>query len=476
MKELFGIFQLLMDWIFFLFGVGLISSYVLLAIVSGRTLSRYMRKNSFINYNAIISSPFAPSISIVAPAYNESKTIVDNIKSMLALFYHDYEVIIVNDGSTDDTLQKVIAEFDLELVNFALEYKLKTKEVRGVYKSKNKAFSNLIVVDKANGGKSDALNAGINVSQKAYFVSIDVDTIIMPDGLLKLAKPFLEESNRRLIATGGVIRIANSCVVEGGSLIKIRFPKNLLARFQVVEYNRAFLMGRMAWSSLDGLLLISGALGLFDKEIVILSDGYQETVGEDMELVVRMRRYMAEHNLAYKVDYIPDPLCYTEVPTRLQIFMRQRNRWTRGTIDTLFMHSKLFFNPKYGRMGTMGYPYWFFFEWLAPLVELVGISYFVILQLVGTPNWGFFFIMFAVIYTFAMLFSSYAILYEELTFHAYEKRKDIILMFFTALLEPFIYHPLVLFASLWGNFDYFINRKRVWGKMERKGFGPTTSS
>jgi cellulose synthase/poly-beta-1,6-N-acetylglucosamine synthase-like glycosyltransferase len=475
MKELFGLFQLFMDWVFFLFGIGLVLSYVLLAIVSGRVLSKYMRKNSFIDYNAIISSPFAPSISIIAPAFNESKSIIDNIKSMLALFYHDYEVIIVNDGSTDDTMEKVISVFDLELVNFALEYKLKSKEIRGVYKSKNKAYANLILVDKENGGKSDALNAGINVSQKKYFVSIDVDAVILPDGLLKLAKPFLEESDRRLIATGGVIRIANSCLVEGGSLIKIRFPKNLLARFQVVEYNRAFLMGRMAWSELDGLLLISGALGLFDKEIVILSGGYAETVGEDMELVVRMRRYMVENELPYDVDYIPDPLCYTEVPTSLKIFLRQRNRWTRGTIDTLFMHSKLFFNPKYGRMGTMGYPYWFFFEWLAPLVEFVGIAYFVILQLVGAPDWGFFLLMFVVIYSFAMLFSSYAILYEELTFHAYEKRKDIILMFFTALLEPVIYHPLVLFAALWGNFDYFINHKRVWGKMERKGFGPTSS-
>lgn len=189
---------------------------------------------------------------------------------------------------------------------------------------------------------------------------IDVDCIVQEDALLKLAKPYLEEKYQ-VIATGGVVRIANSCKVEDGKLVEVNMPKNLWPRFQVLEYIRAFLMGRMAWSRLNGLLIISGAMGLFDKNIVIKVGGYDDsTVGEDMELVVRMRRYMYEQDRRFKVVYIPDPLCWTEAPGDLQILGRQRNRWTRGTIETLWMHKDLFFNPRYGILGMLSYPYWFF--------------------------------------------------------------------------------------------------------------------
>jgi len=419
----------------------------------------------------ILSSPFAPSISIIAPAFNEERTIIDNIRALLSLFYHDFEVIIVNDGSTDKSLERVIEAYDLEMVDFAVNYQIPTQQVRGVYKSRNKSFSNLIVVDKENGGKADALNAGINISNNDYFVSIDVDSIISSDALLKLAKPFLEEKEKRIIATGGVIRIANSCVINGGQLDMIRLPKEFLARFQVLEYTRAFLMGRMAWSRMNGLLLISGALGLFDKEIAVKCGGYYApTVGEDMELVVRMRRFMSEEDKKYKVAYVPDPLCWTEVPTTLNVLGRQRNRWIRGTIDTLRIHRRLFFNPRYGLMGMLSYPYWFFFEWLAPLVEIVGILYFLIIALFGSPSWPFFFIMLGFVYFYAVTYSTYAILYEELTFHKYERKWDVLRLFLYAWLEPLIYHPLILWWAIRGNFDYFIAGKKGWGRMERKGF------
>jgi len=445
--------------------------YIFLAIVSVFVLRNYLRRNSFVNYEMILSSPFAPSISIIAPAYNEEKTIIDNIRALLSLFYHDFEVIIVNDGSTDQSLERVIEAYDLEMVDFAVNYQIPTQQVRGVYKSRNKSFSNLIVVDKENGGKADALNSGINISNNDYFVSIDVDSIISSDALLKLAKPFLEEKEKRIIATGGVIRIANSCVINGGQLDMIRLPKEFLARFQVLEYTRAFLMGRMAWSRMNGLLLISGALGLFDKEIAVKCGGYYApTVGEDMELVVRMRRFMSEEDKKYKVAYVPDPLCWTEVPTTLNVLGRQRNRWIRGTIDTLRIHRKLFFNPRYGLMGMLSYPYWFFFEWLAPLVEIVGILYFLIIAILGSPSWPFFFIMLGFVYFYAVTYSTYAILYEELTFHKYERKWDVLRLFLYAWLEPIIYHPLILWWAIRGNFDYFIAGKKGWGRMERKGF------
>lgn len=476
MKEVIFFFNDIFQEIIFLYAVIIVSVYVLLSVVSAIALRRYLRKSRYIDYDRIISSPFAPSISIIAPAYNESLTIESNIRALLSLFYHNFEVIIVNDGSTDDSLEKIIKTYDLELVNYAVHYFVDCKEIRGVYKSRNKSFANLLVVDKVNGGKADALNAGINIAQNDYFVAIDVDSIVESDALLKLAKPFLDETDKKVIATGGVVRIANSCVIEGGQIIKVNVPGNLLARFQVLEYTRAFLMGRMAWSKLNGLLLISGAIGMFNKEIVIACGGYYaKTVGEDMELVVRMRRYMEEHNRKYKVAYVPDPLLWTEAPEDVGILGRQRNRWARGTIDTLMIHKKLFFNPKYGLMGMLSYPFWFFFEWLAPLIELLGISYFILIAILGTPNWNNFLLLFAAVYAFAIAFSTYAILFEEFTFHRYEKKRDILKLFIIAWLEPLFYQPMVVWWALKGNWDFFIMKKSGWGKMQRKGFSPQTT-
>lgn len=453
------------------YAIAIFSIYLILAIVSAFELRRKYLIGKIANYDAIISSPFAPSISVVAPAYNESMTIVENVKALLALYYPNFEIVVVNDGSKDETLEKVIHAFDLEKAPYVVDYKIPCAEIRGVYKSKKKAFNNLTIIDKVNGGKADALNAGINISKGEYFIAIDVDSIIDPYALQKLVKPFLEETDKRVIATGGVIRIANSCVIKDGQLIDINVPDKFLPRCQVIEYNRAFLMGRLAWSRMDGLLLISGALGLFDKEIVIKCGGYfSKTVGEDMELVVRMRKYMTEHKQRYRVVYIPDPLCWTEAPSSYKILGRQRNRWTRGTIDTLFLHWNIFFNPKYGFMGIVSHPFWVFFEWLAPIIEFSGLVYFVFIAFLGEPNWPFFFVLLFFVYFFSIVFSTYAILYDHLAFHRYKKRRMIIKLVITAWLEPFFFHPFVVYWALCGNFDYFIRKKSGWGQMTRSGF------
>ncbi len=471
MFNFFDILQFIVDNVIFIYVVAICSTYIFLSIMSAIYLSKYIRKNSFIDYTSIISSPLAPSVSIIAPAYNESKTIIENVRALMSLYYPDFEVVIVNDGSTDNSLDLLIKEYNLEPVNYASNDHIETQLVRNIYKSRNKSFGNLIVIDKENGGKADSLNAGLNVANKEYFVAIDVDSIIDPYALLKIAKPFLEEKDKKIIATGGVIRIANSCVINNGQVLEVKLPNKFLARMQVLEYTRAFLMGRMAWSALDGLLLISGALGMFNKEIAIKCGGYlTSTVGEDMELVVRMRSFMVKTKQKYKVAYVPDPLCWTEVPESIKILGRQRNRWTRGTIDTLFIHRKMFFNPKYGLMGMLSYPFWFFFEWLAPLVETFGIFYFLLMALLGQIHWSFFMLLLLFVYVFALSFSTYSLLFEELTYHKYEKKREVLRLFLIAFLEPFLYHPLIVWFAIKGNWDFFVNRQRAWGKMERKGF------
>jgi len=448
----------------------LLSCYIFIAAFSIGEIRNYLRKNSFTDYGVLAGSRQAPSISILAPAYNEGANIIENVRSLLSINYTNLEVIIINDGSKDDSLSKLIEVYDLYKADFFVNGQIETKEVRGVYRSRKIVYRKLIVVDKQNGGKADALNVGINVSSNDYIVCIDVDCILEQDAILKLAKPFLENTKKRVIATGGVIRIANSCIVENGRLLKVRLPRQFLPRVQTLEYIRAFLLGRMAWSRLNGLLLISGAFGAFDKEIVVKCGGYNhKTVGEDMELVVRMRRYMEEKGIAHKVSFIPDPLCWTEAPSTFKILGRQRNRWTRGTIETLQMHKVMFFNPKYRLLGMISYPYWFFFEFLAPLVEFFGFIAFIVFAGFGLIQWSFFLGLLLFIFSFGFLYSVFAILMEVLTYNQYKTNRNLLLLILTAFLEPLIFHPFVVWSAIKGNID-LLRKRNSWGEMTRKGF------
>ncbi|WP_242928768.1 glycosyltransferase family 2 protein [Pontibacter vulgaris] len=451
------------------YAIGICCSYIILAMISAWAMRKYKKRNSFTDYRAILSSQFAPSVSLIAPAYNESMTIVDNVRSLLTLHYNNCEVIIVNDGSKDNTMELLINAYELEKVDFVLDNQIATKPVRGIYKAKNPAYHKLVVVDKENGGKADALNVGINVSSNKLIACIDVDCILEPDSLLKLVKPFMEEE-RKVIATGGVIRIANSCVVEDGRLVSVRVPDKFIARVQILEYFRAFLMGRMAWAHLDGLLLISGAFGMFDKATVIRAGGYNHnTVGEDMELLVRMRRLMYEEKEPCKVAFIPDPLCWTEAPQTWDILKRQRNRWTRGTAETLMLHRKMILNKRYGILGLLSLPLWVLFEWLAPLVEFFGMIFFICLAVLGYANWPYFFSFFGLVYTFAIMNTVFAILFEERSYQQYKRRRHMLSLVGTALLEPFIFHPVTVWAAVKGNYD-LITGKKSWGEMTRAGF------
>ncbi len=449
--------------------------YIFIGVYSVAEIRQHLRKNYFTDFRILAASEQLPGISIIAPAYNEAANIVENVRSMLSIHYNTLELIIVNDGSKDDSMQRLIKAYDLYKINIFINEQIPTKKVRGVYKSSNPVFHRLVIVDKENGGKSDALNVGINIARYGYFVCVDVDCVLEQDALLKMIKPFLEETKSRVIASGGVIRIANDCIIENGKLIQINLPKKFLPRIQTIEYIRAFLLGRMAWSRLNGLLLISGAFGAFDKEIVIKCGGYStKTVGEDMELIVRMRRYMEEHKCRYKVNFIPDPLCWTEAPSDYKILGRQRNRWTRGTIETLWEHKKMFFNPGYGLLGMLSYPYWFFFEFLAPIIEFVGMIVFILLTFLGFVHWPTFLALLGCILLFGFLYSVFAILMEVLTYNQYKGRKDIFKLFGTAFLEPFLFHSFVVWSAIKGNIDY-LRKKNNWGEMTRLGLSSNQS-
>lgn len=459
----------LLRWTFVVYIVLISSFYLIGALYAVLINRRYKKRHANTDNSLINRSPFSPGISLIAPAYNESLTIIDNVRSLLALEYPKMEVIVVNDGSKDDSMSKLINYFDLKEVRLHPIGHIETQAVKAVYKSTNKAMSNLIVVDKANGGKSDALNVGVNLAKHPIIGCMDVDSILLRDSLQRLVKPFLDD--HKVIATGGSVRIANSCKIEHGHLTEVKMPSGLLERFQVLEYLRAFLIGRMAWSGINGLLLVSGAVGLFRTDLVRKVGGYRtDVVGEDIELIIRMRRHMYDRKMKHKVIYVPDPVCWTEAPSSTAVLSRQRNRWNRGALEALIIHRKMLFNPRYGVIGMFSLPFWLIFEWMSPIVEAVGIFIAIVLMALGIFNYTEFLALTLMVFAFAVFISTITIFIEETTFQRYTKKLEVFKLYTIAWLEPFFYHPLVVVWSLKGTWDKLTGSATGWGHMTRKGF------
>jgi cellulose synthase/poly-beta-1,6-N-acetylglucosamine synthase-like glycosyltransferase len=453
------------------FSASYIIFYMFLAFLSYTAIKKHINTKYFIHDDILAKSNHVIGVSVVAPAFNEGANVVYNVKSLLSLTYPKFEVVIVNDGSTDDTLEKLINEFELVKVDFYYQEKIETKPVKSHYKSTNPLYSKLLVVDKENGkSKADASNAGINSTKYPLFLCTDVDCILKNDTIIKLAKPFME-SEKRIIATGAGIRISNSCEVKDGFLVKVHFPSGWYPRFQELEYVRAFLFGRMAWSQINSLLLVSGGLGMFDKEVAIAAGGYwHKSLGEDMELITRMRKHMYENKLDFAIKYIPESLCWTEVPATKKVLITQRVRWARGLIQTLYLHKNLFFNPKYGRTGFLIFPYFFAFEFLVPILEFIGIIVLILCFIFLDINYTHFLYLTLAVYLFYLIITVVSILLDDRLYKNYANIKEIITLIFMAMIEPIFYHPVNVYASLKGYLHFIRKKEQSWGNMQRIGF------
>ncbi len=463
---------------FFIYGACLTSFYFIGVYLANRGILKARRRNVFLRSQDVISASDLPHITLIAPAYNEGPTIIDNVFSLLLLKYPYYDLIVVNDGSKDDSLQKLIDKFNLEVsLQNPSENPIETAHVRNIYKSKNTSYKNLTVIDKENGGRSDAINTGINFSSSELILCTDADCIIEETALVKMVTPYLEATDKEVIACGGGIGLANGSSIEKGVIKKLRLPQNLLALIQVVEYIRAFLLGRMSWGEVNGLLLVSGAFGMFPRRRLVEVGGFDtSTIGEDFELCVRLRKHMEELNLSYKIVYLPLTLCWTEAPETYKIFISQRDRWARGLCETLSTHKKMIGNSKYGTMGMIFLPYWVIFEFGAPLVELIGLLYIIISASMGWLNWEVTFYAFVAIYLIGCLFSTTAVFLYVNYFNQYNTIGQIFKLLGAAYLEPFIFHPILVYASIKGYYKMLFNIKSGWGTMTRKGFSSANSS
>jgi cellulose synthase/poly-beta-1,6-N-acetylglucosamine synthase-like glycosyltransferase len=419
----------------------------------------------------LLGSEVVPRISMLAPAYNEEATAAESIRGILALYYPDLEVVVINDGSKDRTMEVLTTTFDLVPVHPIYARRVETKAVRGTYRSR--AWPNLVVVDKENGGKADALNVGLNVASGDLVCAMDADTLIEPDALQRMVRPFLTDDT--VLAVGGTIRVANSCEIAGARMLDVRAPRNPLAAFQAVEYLRAFLFGRLGWNRLGGNIIISGAFGLFRRAEVLSAGGYvHDTVGEDMELVLRLRRIAYEERRAHRVEFVPDPVAWTEVPESLRVLSRQRDRWHRGLADVIWRHRVTLFNPRYGAMGMVAMPYFTLIELLAPVVEAVGLLGLVAGLALGAVNVPFAVLFLLAAYGYGMLLSVAALLLEEFGYHRYHRIPDRARLLCFALLENWGYRQLTVYWRLHGLFKY-LRGKKDWGAMERRGLARPTA-
>lgn len=446
-----------------------INTYQLALVLLGfRQTRRMMREIQRSDQRRLLGSPLTPPVSVLAPAFNEEANVVENVRSLLMLDYPLFEVVVVNDGSKDRTLEVLIREFGLRPSARSFEYAVPCRPIRQVYDSEE--YANLVVVDKANGGKADALNAGLNLALYPLFCAIDADSILESDALLRLVRPFVDFPGVT-VAAGGIVRVANGCDIRAGRVRGVRLARRPLPLMQIVEYLRAFLFGRMAWSGGNALLIISGAFGMFEKRAALAAGGYAlDTVGEDMELVVRMHRHRRESGRPYRIGFVPDPICWTEVPESLRVLRRQRTRWHRGLIDTLWRHRAMLGRPRYGSIGLLAMPSFALFEMLSPIAEFTGYLVLPVLAALGllAPAFALNFFVLAVLY--GVLVSVVAVLLEDITFRRYPRTHDLALLVAAAILENLGYRQLTVWWRVRAFWEFW-RGDLSWGAMERRGVG-----
>jgi cellulose synthase/poly-beta-1,6-N-acetylglucosamine synthase-like glycosyltransferase len=474
---------LLLGWFFVVYSLLINSSFMMLTILAVFDFQSYLRRRGFAAYDETFAEPLAPGISILMPAYNEATGIVEAVRAMTAMRYPDFEVVVVDDGSTDDTVAVMVEAFDMVEAPIVVPSEVPMQgRVLRTFMSR-RGGNNVLLVCKDNGGKADALNVGINAARKALVCMVDADSILDPDALLHVSRPFADDPER-VYASGGVVRIANGSTIRRGRVVNVQMPRAWLPRVQVVEYLRAFMIGRSGWSRLGGLLIISGAFGLFRRDVVVELGGLStHCIGEDAELVVRLHRWLGDNDVDGRVVFVSEPVAWTEAPETTAVLRRQRRRWHRGLTEILSLHKGMLLRPRYGVVGMVSMPWFVAFELLAPFVEVFGFVYLALmLALVGLEEVGLYagdlvnrdviWILLSVSVLYAIVLSLTALLVEQLSFRRYGGMKNLLISIWAAVEENVGYRQLNAWWRIGGALDAWRRSPAQWGNMQRRGFTP----
>ncbi|MEW1914406.1 glycosyltransferase [Kitasatospora sp. NPDC085895] len=446
------------------------TAYLMLVVIASGDFVRHLRRTPFAGYDDASASPFTLPVSLIVPAYNEESGIVDAVQALLLLRHPSFEVVVVDDGSTDATLDRLREAFDLVEVPHVVSTEV---PVRGAVESVHLPRGGpvpLIVARKRNGGKADALNVGVNLARYPLLCMVDADSILDSQALLAISKP-LSDDPLRVVAAGGVIGIANGCTVVAGRVVRVRMPHRLLAKIQTVEYMRAFLLGRTGWSRIGGLLVIAGAFGMFRRDAVVAVGGLDpDCLGEDAELVVRLHHHLRKTGRDYRIVFVGEPISWSEAPETLRVLGRQRRRWHRGLTEVLLKHRGMIGNPRYGRVGLVALPFYVLFELCAPVVELAGLVLVPLGLLIGAVDLGFLWRFLLVAYGYAMAVSLLSLLAEEYAFHRYSRWRDVSSAVLGAAAENLGYRQFTAWWRVRGIWDAVHGAPKVWGVMTHRGF------
>jgi cellulose synthase/poly-beta-1,6-N-acetylglucosamine synthase-like glycosyltransferase len=459
------IFLEIFTWVFVAYNIAINIGYLTLNVMSIASLVNKNQEN-LLHKLPQSYSEFEYPISLLVPAYNEEVSIVTSIKSMLQLEYSAIEIVVINDGSKDGTLDALNTAFALHKIVKAKPDLIQTQTVRGLYQSAQ--YPNLYVIDKKNGGKADSLNAGINFSNSPLFCAVDADSILERTALQRLVKPFMRDPT--MVVSGGTIRVANGCRVSQGNLTHIGLSSNPLALLQVVEYLRAFLFGRLGWSRLNAILIVSGAFGLFKKEKIIEVGGYKtNTIGEDMELIVRLHRILRSRGEKCPVEFVADSVCWTEVPEDIKTLRNQRIRWQRGLCESLYANKGLLFSKTGGAAGWVAFPFMLIFEAVGPLLEILGYFSMFLAVVFDYISWHAFFVISLSTVSIGVLLSTSALALEEFSFHTYPKISQLMVLWLVGIVDSFGYRQLNTYWRVIGLYKWLAQTEAQWGKMTRKG-------
>jgi len=459
------------DWFVLVYFVLLNSGYLGLIAIASVDVSRWMRRLGFAGHDDIFANPLTPGVSVLVPAYNEELSIVESTRAMLALKYPEFEVIVVDDGSTDTTFERMREAFDLVEVERVIPDDVPT--IGRVLSAHAPASgAPLLVVRKENAGRrSDPLNVGINAARQPLVCMVDADSLLEEEALLRVVKPFIDD--QRVVGTGGAIRAANGSTVERGRVTDPRMPRRWLERVQVLEYLRSFLLGRTGWSRIGALLIISGAFGVFRREVVVEVGGLDlQTLGEDAELVTKIHRLSHEEKRGYRLAFVAEPVCWTEVPGDTGVLGRQRRRWSQGLAEILWKHRRMMLNPRYGRIGLLTLPYYLLFEAIGPIVELTGIPIVILAFVLGVANPAFVLLFAAVALGYGMFVSISALAVEEFSFRRYPRWRDLAAALLAAVAENIGYRQMHAWWRLQGLWRFVRGHDAGWGVMTRTGFTP----